>query len=117
MGLDIYFYAFPKGTLDDSTDITCTLRSDLEWDMFEIKYYRKWHELNRYMVILYDVKGGTDDFNCGVLKITLDDIKRIRDTMKVGQDNKSYQRSINQLCTTVAKYIRGGYDVYYHASW
>lgn len=74
MGLDMYAYSVKKGTNLEG-DFGFSLEGT---DAVEIKYWRKFNNLHGWMEELYKNKGGVEDFNCVNLKLTIEDLERLK---------------------------------------
>jgi hypothetical protein len=75
MGLDQYTYRVEKGIIPEGVEVDFELP---ETQASEDFYWRKNHYLQGWMERLYVEKGGTDSFNCVNLKLTEDDLLRLK---------------------------------------
>lgn len=128
MGLDMYAYAIEKHV--DNTDLSMHRNSNDELDGGEIHYWRKHHNLHGWMEMLYRKKGGTDDFNCTPVRLTvedLDDLEHVINTRKLPEtvgfffgnnppDDESDADDI-QFIKDARAAIADGKDVYYNSWW
>ena len=77
MGLDSYLYSVDKK--DATSDFLC-----YETSRDEFKYWRKHHDLHKWMSRLFVKKGGDisfSGFNCEYVRVTLKDLKRLKDDL------------------------------------
>lgn len=120
MGLDSWLFAIdPKFTssykksVDDARAI-------------EITYWRKHHELHRWMERLYHKRGGEEEFNLVKLFLSKDDLDRLeQDVIKdkvprqegffySAEEAKQYDLD---AITCAKQHIALGYLVYYNSWW
>lgn len=72
MGLDMYAFAIDK---EDSIDqFSFTRQEGVEY----FKYWRKNNALHKWMADLYLSKGGTEEFNCIPVMLTVDDLLNLQ---------------------------------------
>lgn len=74
MGLDMYANSVKKGT-ELEGDFGFSLEGT---DNVEIGYWRKFNNLHGWMEKLYQSKGGEEEFNCVNLKLTREDLERLK---------------------------------------
>ena len=75
MGLDMYCYAIPeKDAGHNDTDVKIPESIKRE----EIFYWRKAHDLHGWFENLYREKGGTAEFNCVNVRLTNEDLDRLK---------------------------------------
>jgi len=80
MGLDMY--AFMSATHPDEYVNNVT-------QIQQLHYWRKHPNLHGWMGRLYDERGGTDEFNCVKVNLTLEDLNRLEQDMKDGSLEKA----------------------------
>lgn len=76
MGLDMYAFTTSK-TPTRSVDFKVT-------DAQELHRWRKHPNLHGWMHDLYYAKGGTAEFNCAPVVLTIEDIDRLENAIKAG---------------------------------
>lgn len=114
MGLDMYA---KKVRPDCATELFDYLRpEDVSYNSFDLFYWRKHHELHNWMQNLYHSKGGTDEFNCIPLLLTVDDLKQLRKDIPDINDDKAQAHEDLGFVKLALKAIDEGYCVYYD-SW
>lgn len=124
MGLDQYAYkvanvksltdlAFPKGAMVDK----------------DFDYWRKFYGLQNWMENLYHEKGGTEDFNCTPVRLTLQDLDRLeRDMQKddfyedriwdtLEEEKKYTVEHLEEFIKNAREALAEGYAVYYDSWW
>lgn len=78
MGLDMYSYAIPqKDAGHNDTDVKIPEGIQRE----EIFYWRKHHDLHGWMENLYREKGGNKEFNCTNVRLTEEDLDRLKNDL------------------------------------
>lgn len=78
MGLDMYCYAIPeKDAGHNDTDVKIPEEIQRE----QIFYWRKHHDLHGWMENLYREKGGSKEFNCTNVRLTVEDLDRLKDDL------------------------------------
>lgn len=78
MGLDMYCYAIPeKDAGHNDTDVKIPEEIQRE----EIFYWRKHHDLHGWMENLYREKGGSKEFNCANVRLTVEDLDRLKNDL------------------------------------
>lgn len=127
MGLDMYAFKTkqpidkPFGFEESPSDVTD-----------ELAYWRKFNNLHGWMKRLYEEKGGTDEFNCVRLLLTLEDLARLETDAKnktnlaptsgfcfggltelVSED----QQEILDFVKKAQQAIADGYQVFYTSWW
>ena len=124
MGLDMNAYATKHNIAEDFG-----FEVPVDELTVEIKYWRKFNNLHGWMVELYHSKGGNGDFNCVNLKLTVDDIIKLRtDASSLepvegfffgGQDKMDDESIQNVLdfCDDALKKIEEGNTVFYWSWW
>lgn len=123
MGLDMYANSVKKGTKLEG-DFGFSLEGT---DGVEIKYWRKFNNLHGWMEELYKSKGGVEEFNCINLKLTLEDLVRLKPeapdlkpTMGFffGSQNAMEPEDIDDViafCNKAIKEIKEGNTIVYSA--
>lgn len=83
MGLDQYAYAVHPSVahlaMITERELTDEEMSSLDEGRYELQYWRKHADLNKWMEDLYVRKGGTESFNCIPLPLERDDIIALRE--------------------------------------
>lgn len=75
MGLDMYCYAISdKDAGHNDTDVKIPEGIKRE----EVHYWRKHHDLHGWMENLYREKGGCQEFNCTNVRLTEEDLDRLK---------------------------------------
>lgn len=117
MGMDQYVYAFPPRFITEYDSNLGLPDNGLE--NFEIMYYRNWRYLNYLMSAFNSSRDGPADFNHVLLRISIDDAKRIRDMVNKSMPfpNKKELQMSKRLCILTRKWSEAGYEIYYSASW
>ena len=133
MGLDMYAYKVEKGLIPEGVEVDFY---DLRCDQYvnEDWYWRKNNYLHGWMESLYRAKGGKDpDFNGNNLKITEEDLKNLKASIKdktltqtsgffFGGDYDYYDNEYGdgrdlKFVKEALDAINDGMDVYYTSSW
>ena len=118
MGLDSSVYKVKK---EDAISDTY-----FEWKQQEdIAYFRKHNSLNNWMLEQYYMKGGTLPEGEFSVRLTLDDLNKLKhDVVKwnlpSGYDLMSRKDCIIadlRMCSDAKRAIADGYEVYYSADW
>lgn len=125
MGLDMYANSVKKG-IELEGDFGFSLEGT---DNTEIKYWRKFNNLHGWMEELYVSKGGVDEFNCVYLKLTLEDLERLKleaSGLKpttgffFGSQNEMEPEDVEDVvsfCDKAIKEIEEGNTVVYYSWW
>jgi len=99
-----------------------------EWDTEELAYWRKHPNLQGFMENLYTEKGGTEEFNCVDVELTIEDIEALEISVKgeelpetggffFGGDSSEYYKEQDlEFCNDARKALADGYTVIY-SSW
>ena len=95
----------------------------------ELAYWRKHPNLQGFMENLYAEKGGTEDFNCVDLELTLEDIDSLEISVK-GEElpetggfffgdcsDEHYKDEDLEFCTNARKALADGKTVFYSSWW
>lgn len=124
MGLDMYAFAIDK---EDSIDqFSFTRQEGVE----SFKYWRKNNALHKWMADLYEEKGGTEEFNCVPVMLTVDDLLNlqrsiIEDNLKPAEgffwgsqryDEEDKKEDLEFVATALL-HISQGKVVYYNSWW
>ena len=123
MGLDQYANARKgEATIDED--------GYKQWaDTYELAYWRKHPTLQGFMEALYIAKGGTDEFNCVDVELTLEDIDVLEANIKgdslpetggffFGEDSSDhYRESDLEFCANARKVLADGQTVIYSSWW
>jgi hypothetical protein len=128
MGLDMY--ALKVKAEDAIDDLTIRSAEDGGSKSEEIAYWRKHHDLHGWMRKLFEMKGGTGDFNCQPVRLTEDDLFELEQDVRRNDlpqttgfffgDNPPDAESIEQDIKFIVKAreaIAEGYAVYYDSWW
>ena len=106
MGLDQYAYKIINYIPESSIGF----EHDFHKKTYEELYYwRKNYNLHTWMEELYVSKGGTDEFNCKVLLLTMDDIKNLEQWLNENEDEDistariSYRNALLNLQATAQR--------------
>jgi len=123
MGLDQYAEALKgKITINEDGDKVCE-------DSMELAYWRKHPNLQGFMENLYAEKGGTKEFNCVDLELTLEDLESLEESLDnqdlpetggffFGEDSSEhYKEQDLQFCADARKALEDGYTVVYSSWW
>jgi len=123
MGLDQYASA-RKGepTIDEDG---CK-----EWkDNIELGEWRKHPHLQGFMESVYHDNGGTEEFNCVDVELSINDIDNLEANIKeaslpetegffFGNDSSEYYREQDlEFCTNARKALEDGYTIVYSSWW
>jgi len=81
----------------------------------ELYYWRKNYNLQIWMRELYIAKGGTDEFNCKVLLLTMDDIKNLE--IWLNENNYEENQNTFTFCELAIDAINNGYTIIYDSWW
>jgi hypothetical protein len=118
MGLDQYA-AIRLGTKDEEGN----------WNQEELAYWRKHPHLQGFMEALYIEKGGTEEFNCVDVELTLEDIDALEASVKgehlpetggffFGEDSDEYYKESDlEFCDKARKVLADGQTVVYSSWW
>jgi hypothetical protein len=112
MGLDQYAYKIINYTPESSIGFEDDFHKKKYEDLY---YWRKNYNLQTWMRELYITKGGTDEFNCNVLLLTMDDIKNLERWLSENE----YEENENTLtfCELAIDAINNGYTIIYDSWW
>lgn len=67
---------------------------------------------------LYISKGGTDEFNCKVLLLTMDDIKNLERWLNDNENNDNEENEYTlTFCELAIDAINNGYTIIYDSWW
>lgn len=126
MGLDQNAYRIKKGIIKSSVPQPNDVPSD---DLEEIAYWRKHPNLQGWMENLYKEKGGTDQFNCKFVQLTLEDLELLEHDIRKGDlpktngfffgddADKYYKDEDLKFVYEAMDSIEDGYDVLYDSWW
>ena len=99
------------------------------WDTEELAYWRKHPNLQGFMENLYAEKGGTEEFNCVDVELTLEDIDALEASVKgehlpetggffFGEDSDEwYKESDLEFCANAREALDNGKTVVYSSWW
>ena len=99
------------------------------WNQEELAYWRKHPHLQGFMEALYIAKGGTDEFNCVDVELTLEDIDVLEANIKgdslpetggffFGEDSdERYKEDTLEFVEQAKAAIDDGYTVVYSSWW
>ena len=106
-----------------------TVDGNGEKSMEEMAYWRKHPHLQGFMEALYFAKGGTGEFNCVDVELTLEDIDALEASIKgdalpetegffFGDDSSDhYKESDLEFCANARKALTDGETVVYTSWW
>ena len=114
MGLDMYAFKRKPGEDQDANK--------------EIDYWRKHPDLHGWMEDLYRVKGGNEHFNCVEVRLTADDLLRLKADVEAAAlpHTEGFFFSISlpeerehdlEFIAKAQQAIDDGYEVYYDSWW
>lgn len=85
MGLDMYVWKTQKkyGVSPIKIDYVAMEQDGVEGEEFH--YWRKNRHIHNWFEKLYRSKGGTGEFNCKEVKITIDDLNHLEQDIKSGE--------------------------------
>ena len=118
MGLDQYA-AIRLDTKDE----------DGNYESEELAYWRKHPHLQGFMESLYHEKGGTEEFHCVDVELTLEDIDALEASVKndvlpetggffFGEDSSDHYRDEDlEFCANARKALADGQTVVYSSWW
>ena len=90
-------------------------------ERIEFAYWRKHYELHEWMERLYRERGGTEQFNCVPLPLSLEDIDRLQADTASNADVSEWTRGQRQrvldFIALARRYIAEGYSVFYDSFW
>ena len=122
MGLDMYAYAVNNNMVINDFNFIKETHDE------EFFCWRKHPNLHGWMEQLYKSKGGTEEFNCVYVRLTLDDLMELRKAVTHGKlphttgfffgksDEDKDERTLLFIDIAVG-YIEDGYAVYYTSWW
>jgi hypothetical protein len=114
MGLDQYAYKIinyiPESSIGFEDDF-------YEKTYEKLYYWRKNYNLQTWMEELYVAKGGTDEFNCKVLLLTMDDIKNLEQWLNENEDEDEKKENMLTFCELAIDAINNGYTIIYDSWW
>lgn len=123
MGLDMFAYKVPKKFALSDLRIDKEFFENYKGDD-EFMYWRKHWDLHKWMENLYYAKGGKGEFNCAVVRLTLDDLTSLRKTIAEnrlsngGFDLGWYtKRDDLAFIDKAIQAIEDGYEIYYDSWW
>ncbi len=120
MGLDQYAFVRTPNA-QPATDTPNEPAPDLH-----IFYWRKHADLEGWMANLYYEKGGTDEFNCQELELTLDDIDRLSNDHNAlptttgfffGQSGPHHIAETENFITIARSHLAQGHKLFYTSWW
>jgi hypothetical protein len=114
MGLDSYLYAVDEK--DAVSDFECYENSN----KIEFRYWRKHNYLHKWMRKLFIKKGGdiiVSGFNCEYVKVTLEDLRFLRDDLDWAEENIDYFCDIEFVEEAIIFLIQNPKKVFYFYSW
>lgn len=100
-----------------------------EFEVGELAYWRKHHDLHGLMERLYNERGGNASFNCVPIILSLEDLERIEEATKTGtlpatsgfffgSDNTDYYaKETLEFVEKARQAISEGWVVYYDSWW
>ena len=122
MGLDQYAFARRGEPVENE--------GRLEYaDQHEVAYWRKHPNLQGWMENLYRKKGGTEEFNCVDVELTLEDLDELEAAITgtalpetcgffFGENSDDYYKDKDlQFIEEARRYINDGYKVVYSSWW
>ena len=100
-----------------------------EWDTEELAYWRKHPNLQGFMENLYTEKGGTEEFNCVDVELTIEDIEALEISVK-GEElpetggfffgdcaDEHYKDEDLEFCANAREALANGQTVVYSSWW
>ncbi len=138
MGLDMYAYAakeVKQHPEDPHAIILGEEDADGDYNTFseviELNYWRKFNALHGWMEELYRKKGGTEEFNCKKIPLTLEDLQALETTCKnqelkpttgffFGSQEPVHKDEYDAVLNFIKEarhYINNGYTVCYDSWW
>jgi hypothetical protein len=128
MGLDMFAYSIKKEDVVELKDINPVFVEGL--DKNQLFYWRKYHDLHGWMKKLYYKKGGTEEFNCDYVMLTLEDLEDLEKDVREGNlpntegfffgnnppDSKSIENDIDFIYAA-KRAIGDGLYVFYTSWW
>ena len=117
MGLDQYAYKIINYIPESSIGFERDFNKQKYEDLY---YWRKNYNLQTWMEELYRAKGGTDEFNCKVLLLTMDDIKNLEQWLNENKDEEDEdEHEENEItlsfCELAIDAINNGYTIIYNS--
>lgn len=120
MGLDMYAFRVAKHA--GNTDFK------MEGEKEEIAYWRKFNALHGWMEDLYLEKGGEGQFNCDPLRLTVNDLHRLRNDVDSLQPRGGFffgaleyddddKQQVLDFVDLALEAINNGFEVYYDSWW
>ena len=100
-----------------------------QWETAELAYWRKHPHLQGFMESLYREKGGTKEFNCVDVELTLEDIDTLEANVKYdslpetggfffGDDSSGdYKEEDLEFCANARRALEDGQTVVYTSWW
>lgn len=132
MGLDMYAYKVPKQYAKGDFSIEENFFNNMfsDNDVEDFCYWRKQHALHDWFYCLYKDKGGKGgkgDFNCVPVRLTLDDLKALEESIMNGELDTDYcwngefvdvwRDHDLDFIAKAREAIKDGYEVYYDSWW
>jgi hypothetical protein len=114
MGLDQFAYKIMDYIPESSTGFEDEFHKKTYEELY---YWRKNHNLHAWMEELYIAKGGTDEFNCKVLLLTMDDIKNLEQWLNENEDDDDKKGNTLTFCELAIDAIKNGYAIIYDSWW
>lgn len=121
MGLDQYAYRVLKRNAVSDIEI----KKDCDHE--EIGYWRKVWPIQNWMESLYQQKGGTNEFNCEVVRVTRSDLERFKkdllysgvleEDQGVSNSHESYAIKQTKDFLKLAEQALDNGDYVYYDSW
>lgn len=130
MGLDMYCLKVLNTSADAAGN---TPKSDESLDVVDrdFAYWRKFNALHGWMERLYNEKGGTEEFNCQLVRLELGDIDRLESDAKAkllapmagfffgaqAPFNDDARDEVLEFCTKARAALNEGFALYYDSWW
>jgi hypothetical protein len=107
MALDQYAYKVRAESVID--DFNYDIGKDFP-NYIEIHYWRKHHNLHRWMENLYKEKGGENIFNCCPLRLTLEDLDNLEKYDDIDENDLKFIKNARKV-------LNEGFALYYDSWW
>lgn len=104
MGLDSYIYQVEPAAAPDEHAV-------------ELKYWRRNHELHRWMDHLYRSQGGVGEFNCMYLALNQQHMNQLKRHVCMQFLMGNEQQDYHQMFQDVDLSLAQGKHIYYYSSW
>lgn len=113
MGLDQYAYKIMNYIPESSTGFEKDFHAKKYEELF---YWRKNYEVQTWMSDLYYTKGGKDEFNCRLVRLTMEDIQNLEQWV-IEETNNTEEEYTLEFCKLAIDAINQGYTIIYGSWW